>query len=357
MKKYRFTTMIAVLISALLLTGFSAFGAVQADAPVEGTYTMFAMFNEGYTVRTDALGMSYVLVLTEDGKGSMTMDGDTMGVAEWTPINQAATMMDGNAAESVITVLLDDESKCTCAVRKGILELDVMGNGEMFLLYAQEGADYSAYAPLSMEEFLRKKKEDEFKVPESNTRLYMLWKTMDPEAGIHMNYERRPGYIDTVQVLDVHGKGNRFYSSKTSSFTGFSGTSTSVTYAEDGKVYSLEPETRTAMLITEIYIETLKERIMLMDDVYQAMFVNLRNGGGTAGMREVNGVTYEAEIFPASGDSPEAAFCFTPDGTFTYYIEGAPSYAPELGETVYTIRSIDGQVDTSLLDLSGYQVR
>ena len=79
MKKGLFGKIIPFLIAALVLTGFSAYGAVDT----EGTYTLFGVKSEGYTVRNEVAGANSVLVLTADGKGSMTMDDETMGVSEW----------------------------------------------------------------------------------------------------------------------------------------------------------------------------------------------------------------------------------------------------------------------------------
>ena len=218
MKKGLFGKIIPFLIAALVLTGFSAYGAVDT----EGTYTLFGVKSEGYTVRNEVAGANSVLVLTADGKGSMTMDDETMGVSEWKTAEKAAEMIDGNAADSVISIVMEDGSSCDCAVRSGILEMDIMGTGATLLLYAKEGADYSAYPLMTEEELLAKMKEDQYKVPESDTRLYQLWKSMDPEAGIHMVYEKKPGYMNAVKTIDVQGKGKRYYSSETTVYGSYS---------------------------------------------------------------------------------------------------------------------------------------
>ena len=210
---------------------------------------------------------------------------------------------------------------------------------------------------MTEEELLAKMKEDQYKVPESDTRLYQLWKSMDPEAGIHMVYEKKPGYMNAVKTIDVQGKGKRYYSSETTVYGSYS--SNKVVYVEDGKVYNLYPEDKTADLVTEIYSESVRDRIILMDDIYMAIFKKLKQGGGTTGTREINGSVYAAEIFPATEYEPEAAFCFTEDGRLVYYIEGAPVYGgyADLGETLYTIHSIDGSLNEALFDISGYRIK
>ena len=267
--------------------------------------------------------MRSVLVLTEDGKGSMTMDDETMGVSEWKVTEKEASMMDGGAPDSVISVTLEDGSICSCAVRNGILELDVMGNGEMLMLFATDGADRSAYQVLTVDELLAKMQEDRNKVPESNTRLYMIWQSLDQDAGIHLSYSESRPAMGMEKKHEVFSKNKRYCASETTSMYGYS--RTSWTYCQDGKVYSLDPEKRTAQQITEIYLSEVNERIFLMDPVLREIYKRLKEGGGTTGVREVNGVSYAAEIFPASEYSPEVAFCFTEDGRFAYYLEGALS--------------------------------
>lgn len=350
MKKSMAAKIMAVLVTILFFSAFSAYGAV------EGQYTLFGVTKEGYTVSSEDAEMRSVLVLTEDGKGSMTMDDETMGVSEWAVAEKEASMMDGGAPDSVISVTLEDGSTCSCAVRNGILELDVMGNGEMLMLFAMDGADRSAYQVLTVDELLEKMQEDRNKVPESNTRLYMVWQSLDQDAGIHMSYSESRPAMGMEKKYEVFCKNKRYCSSETTSMYGYS--RTSWTYCQDGKVYSLDPEKRTAQQITEIYLSEVNERIFLMDPVLREIYKRLKEGGGTTGVREVNGVSYAAEIFPASEYSPEVAFCFTEDGRFAYYLEGAPvieafSYQ---GETIREIHSIDRQVDESLLDISGYTV-
>ena len=195
MKKSMAARITAVLVTILFFSAFSAYGAV------EGQYTLFGVTKEGYALRSDELDMRSVLVLTEDGKGSMSMDDETMGVSEWAVTEKEASMMDGGAADSVISVTLEDGSSCSSVVRNGILELDVMGNGEMLMLYALDGADHSAYQLLTVEEYLEKLKEDQNKVPESNTRLYMVWQSLDQNAGIHLSYSEKARH--------GNGKGSR----------------------------------------------------------------------------------------------------------------------------------------------------
>ena len=355
MKKGLLRKIIPFLVTALILTGFSAYGAVPAGGSAEGAYNLFGVHSEGYTVRNEVAGISSILVLTGDGKGSMTMDDETMGVSEWAATEKTAVMMDGSAADSVISIVLEDGTSCSCAIRSGVLEMDLSGTGETMLLYAREGADYSGYPLMTEEEILEKAEKDQFKVPESNTRLYQLWNSMDPEAGIHMSYEKKTGYLNAVQYIEAYGKGNRYYSKETTAAGSYS--PTKITYVEDGKVYNLYPEEKAAYLVTEIYSEAVRNRIMFMDSIYQTIFLKLKQGGGYTGTREINGSVYAAEIFPPSDYEPEAAFCFSEDGRLMYYMEGTPGYGGSgLGETLYTIHSIDSSVDGSLLNISGYRI-
>ena len=64
-------------------------------------------------------------------------------------------------------------------------------------------------------------------------------------------------------------------------------------------------------------------------------------------------------MFPATEFEPEAVFCFTESGDLAYYIQGAPvsSAAAAIGEAVYKIDSIDGNIDEALFDISGYTIQ
>ena len=76
------------------------------------------------------------------------------------------------------------------------------------------------------------------------------------------------------------------------------------------------------------------------------------------GRDELDGVSYTAELFPATGYTAEAAFYFGDDGRLAFCFKGAPviKTAAEIGETVYTVYAIDEAVDEALFDISGYAI-
>ncbi len=362
MKKSMICRILPFLAAVLVFTSIPVYGAPSGEAAssAQGSYTLFAIKNQGMTVRSDELDASSVIILEGDGKGNMTMDTDSIAISVWEPSGKTAVMQDGNPADSVITITLEDGSVADAAVRSGVLELDTSGTGQMFLLYSREGADISGYSPMTMEEarnqIQNQKAKDPFPVPESGTRLYALWKRMDPEAGIHMSYSRYLPSMYLTNDYEVHGKGGKYYCKDTSGYSGRS--SSKFTYAGDGMVYALKPESMTAVPVTEIYLESVKNRTIMMDHLYQTIYKKLRDGTSTEGVREINGAVYITETYPATEYEPESVFCFADDGTLVYYIEGAPVFesASQIGESHYKIHSIDSRVDESLLTLSGYQI-
>ena len=56
----------------------------KKEFPIEGEYTLFAAEEEGDRVASADMEMESVITLEEGGKGSMSFDGDSMGITEWT---------------------------------------------------------------------------------------------------------------------------------------------------------------------------------------------------------------------------------------------------------------------------------
>ena len=54
----------------------------------------------------------------------------------------------------MLTVVLTDGSSAQAVIGNGILELDILGTGDMLLYYAQDGADISGYELMSVDEIL-----------------------------------------------------------------------------------------------------------------------------------------------------------------------------------------------------------
>ena len=114
------------------------------ELPVEGTYEMFAVENEGDLVYSGDLEMASTITLAAGGTGHMTSDEDAMDIAVWTAEGEriSITMADGGTADGKLL--------------NGVIELDLYGDGSMILYFAQEGADLSGYAPMTLEEYRAK---------------------------------------------------------------------------------------------------------------------------------------------------------------------------------------------------------
>ena len=72
--------------------------------------------------------------------------------------------------------------------------------------------------------------------------------------------------------------------------------------------------------------------------------------------RELEGVSYTAEVYPAQDYTAEAVCYFDDAGNLIRIVVGAPVVAPQMGETVYTVHGIDDKVDETLFDISGYTI-
>jgi len=318
--------------------------APAKEFPVEGKYSLFAVVNEGYCVAAAELQMESELTLDEGGTGAMSFDEDEMPVTEWTLEN------------GVVSITMEDGSAASGAFHDGILDLDLYGTGEMLLLFAQDDADISGYTLMTLDELQKAMQEAEAEMPEADSMVAALCRSLDPAAGVHLSYQLHTEYMDATQDFDVYGKGEEFYSCRTTQVSGKEGKV--ITFFSGGKVYNLDPESMTGVLVTETDSALIAANVMMMDPLYSAIWTKAQEAEYTAEEREIDGKTYQAEVFPAGEYTPEAVFCFDESGMLARYIEGAPVVETSipLGESVYTVNVIDGDVDASLFDISGYTI-
>lgn len=324
-----------LLVLTLLLTP-SVFKSASAETglPVEGEYEVFAVQYDGALVRAADMELTSVITLAAGGTGRMTFDSDAMDISAWTADgeNFTLTMADGGSA--------------TGKLHDGVIELDLYGNGSMIFFYAQEGADTSAYAPITLEEYKAK--------PDS--MLYALWDSLDTKAGVHLNYDMHTDYLDADQSYDVHGKNGVYYSCRRTQVSGFE--NTMVIFFRDGTAYNLYPKDMTGIIATTTTSSYLAENVMLMDHLLSDIHSYAQRKDYTTEKRELDGVSYTVELFPATEYTAEAAFYFNDDRQLVFCFEGAPviKTAMEIGETVYTVHVIDEAVNEALFDISGYTI-
>ena len=319
---------------ASILKGEEPAAPAPAELPLEGEYEAFAVQIDNALVYAADLGFASAITLSEGGTGSMSQNEETMDISTWTADGErfSITMADGSSAEGKI--------------HGGVIELDIYGSGYMILCYAKEGADISGYAPMTLEEYKAK--------PDS--MLYALWESLDADAGVHLNYSMHTDYMDADQSFDVHGKDGMYYSRRTTRVSGYE--DTLVTFFRDGTAYNLYPENMTGIVVTKTSSSAVTENTMLMDHLFSEIHSYAARKDYTTETRELDGVSYTAELFPATGYTAEAAFYFGDDGRLAFCFKGAPviKTAAEIGETVYTVYAIDEAVDEALFDISGYAI-
>jgi len=154
----------------------------------------------------------------------------------------------------------------------------------------------------------------------------------------------------------VHGKDGVYYSRRTTQVSGFE--NTMVTFFRDGTAYNLYPKDMTGLIATTTNSSYIRENVMLMDHLFSDIHSYAQRKDYTTEKRELDGVSYTVELFPATGSTAEAAFYFNADGKLAFCFEGAPviKTAAEIGETVYTVHAIDEAVNEALFDISGYTI-
>ena len=128
----------------------------------------------------------------------------------------------------------------------------------------------------------------------------------------------------------------------------------SVTFFKDGAAYNLDPEKHTGTLVTTTSSSVITENVLRMDRFYAAISANASKTAYQQETREVDGVAYAVEVFPAQNEyESDAAFYFDEAGNLRCYQE----INPTLGESFYTLLALDGAVDEGLFDLSGYAIQ
>ena len=132
-----------------------------------------------------------MITLEEGGKGSMSFGEDSMGITEWT--------LEGEE----FYLKMDDGSEAGGTLKDGIIKLDIMGTGEMYLYLAQEGADISAYEIMTLDELLAKRAGGS---SGADTKTAAFYNGIDSIAGAHLSYEVHLNSMDSDQIYDVHAK-------------------------------------------------------------------------------------------------------------------------------------------------------
>ena len=340
MEKKRFAALVLALMFCLgicLVPGRSL--AESPGVPPAGEYVLFGAEMYGYLIDAEEADMHSVLTLREDGTGEMSFDSTTNELEAWA------------AQEGTLTLHASDGTDLEGTFEGGIILLDFGDSDRLY--YAQEGTDLSGYELLSREEFLKRYSADQ--AAGLDSLLYAFSSTLDAETGVHLNYEVHRDYLNADQAYDVHGKTGVFFSLCTTRVSGFE--SSSATFYQDGKTYSLKPDAGTGILAAETSSGLLDNNILMLDNLYSAIQGNARQKEYTVETREVGGESFTVEVYPAASEyAYERAFYFSADGQLRYCLESSPK-AVSIGDSFYTVHAIDTEVDESLFDISGYAIQ
>ena len=178
---------------------------------------------------------------------------------------------------------------------------------------------------------------------------------MDAGTGAHLVYSIVISSMsDIVPVRDVHAKAGSFYSMETSSLYGYTFRSGECFLGDTA--YSLNPENMEARVATTVSSSIIKSNVLQLDDLYRVIAKRAGRTDYTTETRDVEGKACTAEVYPEKGNDAEAVFCFDESGNLVFVVEGAPPVMPSIGESFYTVKKMDADVDESLFDISAYTV-
>ena len=314
-------TVLLPVILALLITIFG-FSPSSAESALTGEYELISMSYAGSEMNPASMGMSALLTLNENGTGSLVMNGAENELPKWTD--------DG----TTVTLYNTGGDAVPCSYADGIITLEMSEN--YYWYFYHESVNPNAGKAASM--------------------LSKVFDEIDPAAGAHLSYEYHSDYMDYTVIHEVNAKGGSYSSLETSKISGSNHESVSANCFINDTLYSIKPAEKQGKVVMNISLSMLNNNTLMLDDCYKLMRSNILRKDYTVEERELNGKKFTAEVFPASGNTAEAAFYFDETGKLVHILEGAPVLKPDLGERLYTIYSFDDNVDTSLFDLSGYAI-
>ena len=179
-----------------------------------------------------------------------------------------------------------------------------------------------------------------------------VYNSLNPDAGIHLNYTMLVPSMNIEINYDVHAKGISHYQTKTSQ--GYGATIVDVSCFIGDTSYILKPDTMEAQVVMTLSPTLLKYYNFLGQDELGKL---LKKWAGSSGYsietREVNGIPYTVEVYPAGEDGTENAFYFDYLSRLTYIRDDSLAI---IGERFITVNAIDTEINESLLDISAYTV-
>jgi len=295
----------------------------EEGIPLYGTYNLYSLENAGQTMKPSEMAVAASLTLNEDGTGTMTMNGEESALAKW------------EEADGTVTLYNSNGEPLECSLEDGILRMEMWEDYYWFFAHEKTGLS----DPDAGKQF--------------KSMLYAFFTKIDGSAGAHLNYENHSEYLDSTSVFDVHAKDGVFYSERITRVD--SGERLTANLFKDGTAYVLYPDEKKGNVATSTSAGT--GDVLMLDELYRIMRTAVQRGDYTVEKRELNGTVYNAEVFPETEFSAETVFYFDDSGMLAHVREGAPKASPDLGETFYTIHSVDGSADESLFDISDYTIK
>ena len=114
--------------------------AARIEFTAEGSYKLFGVTIGEMLVASDELEVYSDIVLDAGGTGSMSFNGESADITKW------------ELNEDAVSITMADGDQGNGKIKDGIFQLDLYGDGNMVLYFAQEGADISRFEFSSLEE-------------------------------------------------------------------------------------------------------------------------------------------------------------------------------------------------------------
>ena len=320
MKRITAITAAAVLPFALCLLG-----AAAPPGDAAGEYTLFTLEMMGEQKPPESMGLTGSLSLNRDGTGVFAMYGMEEPVVKW------------EVKDGVLSLYNDEGAPLEAKWDKGVIEMEMSAG--FYLYLAREDVDTEGFT---------------ISVHVPDTKLYQVFRGIDAKKGAHLSYECHADYMNSTSSFDTHAKGDKLFSLRTTEVSGYK--QRSATAFVDETSYMLYPDEKKGSAVMSVSLSLLMDNVLMLDDCYQTIYQSAMRSDCTVETRELDGASYSVEVFPAEDYTPETAFYFDGDGKLVHILEGAPVLMPDMGETLYTIHSMDTAVDESLFDLSGYTI-
>lgn len=192
----------------------------------------------------------------------------------------------------------------------------------------------------------------------ADTRLSVFYTAVITGPTIHYSYDYQRDYTDDFMdvsgKVEVFAKEDAFYSMTETERDGAA--SSNGTFINADGVFSLSPAENKAYYAIDS--EGLNYRIMLgMDEFCQKLERHSEDTDFSEETREIDGITYLADVYPADEFNPEYTYCFTEEGILTYIFTGpAKAGDVDLGENTYKLNSVYSEVDESVFSMDGYVI-